>query len=93
MKVKPVMRKYCPRCNTHTEHTVSIYKKGKDRKLAEGNRRITRKKKGYGSFPAAIQKRFSKTTKKTVLKYKCKVCGHITMSKGMRLRKVEFIRM
>ena len=45
--------------------------------------------KGYGSFPKPIQKRFAKTTKKTVLKLKCKECDHIIQSKSMRLKKVE----
>ena len=49
-------------------------------------RRLT---KGYGSFPKPIQKRFAKTTKKTVLKLKCKECDHIIQSKSMRLKKVE----
>jgi ribosomal protein L44E len=50
---------------------------------------MVRRTKGYGSFPKAIQKRFSKTTKKTSLKYKCKECGHIIQTEGMRLKKVE----
>lgn len=53
---------------------------------------MDRKKKGYGSFPKNIQKRFAKTTKKTVLKYKCKECEHTIQSKGMRLKKVEVLR-
>lgn len=53
---------------------------------------MDRKKKGYGSFPKNIQKRFAKTTKKTVLKYKCKECDHTIQSKGMRLKKVEVLR-
>ena len=90
--MKPAMRKYCPRCKAHTEHSISQYKKGKERSLAEGTRRMDRKKRGYGSFPKAIQKKFAKTTKKTVLKYKCGECGHIFQSKGMRLKKVEIQR-
>jgi len=53
---------------------------------------MRRKTRGYGSFPKPIQKRFAKTTKKTVLKFKCKECGHIIQSKGMRLKKVEVQR-
>ncbi len=92
MKIKGEMRKYCPRCKGHTTHTISQYKKGKDRSLAEGARRMSRKHKGYGSFPKPIQKRFAKTTKKTVLKYKCKDCDYIVQSKGMRMKKVDVIR-
>ncbi len=60
--------------------------------MAEGKRRMERKTRGYGSFPKPIQKRFAKTTKKTMLKYKCTECGHIVQGKGMRLKKVEVAR-
>ena len=92
MKIKGELRKYCPRCKQYTIHSISQYKAGKRRSGAEGERRMKRKTKGYGSFPKAIQKRFAKTTKKTVLKYKCKDCDHIVQSKGMRVKKVEIMR-
>ena len=53
---------------------------------------MRKKTKGYGSFPKPIQKRFAKTTKKTVLRMKCKDCGYIIQSKGMRLKKVEIAK-
>jgi large subunit ribosomal protein L44e len=53
---------------------------------------MKRKTKGYGSFPKNIQKRFAKTTKKTVLKLKCKECEHVIQSQSMRLKKVEVLR-
>jgi len=92
MKIKGELNKYCPRCHKHTIHTVSIAKPGKRRSMAEGERRMRRLTKGYGSFPKPIQKRFAKTTKKTVLKLKCKECDHIIQSKSMRLKKVEVER-
>ncbi|MGQ4912033.1 MAG: 50S ribosomal protein L44e [Candidatus Thorarchaeota archaeon] len=92
MKMKSELNKYCPRCKKHTPHAVSIGKAGKRRSMSEGERRMDRKKKGYGSFPKAIQKRFAKTTKKTVLRLKCKECDHIIQSKSMRLKKVEVQR-
>ncbi|MBD3405807.1 MAG: 50S ribosomal protein L44e [Candidatus Lokiarchaeota archaeon] len=91
MKVKKEMRKYCPKCNTYTTQSVSIYKKGKNRTRTEGARRQARLTRGYGSFPKPIQKRFAKTTKKTVLKYKCRECGYVTQKKGIRLKKVELV--
>jgi len=51
VKYPKIRRTYCPRCKRHTEHSVSVYKKGKDRALAEGARRYARKKRGYGSQP------------------------------------------
>ena len=92
MKMRSELNKYCPRCKKHTTHAVSIGKAGKRRSMAEGERRMDRKKKGYGSFPKAIQKRFAKTTKKTVLKMKCKECDHTIQSKSMRLKKVDIER-
>ncbi|HID40552.1 MAG TPA: 50S ribosomal protein L44e, partial [Pyrodictium sp.] len=43
MKVPKVINTYCPRCKTHTPHSVAIYKHGKRRSLAEGERRYRRK--------------------------------------------------
>ena len=51
MRYPKEKRTYCPKCKTYTEHSVSLYKKGKDRKMAEGARRYRRKKQGYGSQP------------------------------------------
>jgi large subunit ribosomal protein L44e len=91
VKIPKVIVTYCPRCRRHTEHTVTIYKHGKRRSLAEGERRYARKKQGYGSKRKAEQKRFAKTTKKVVLKLKCKECGYILHRKGIRLKKVELV--
>lgn len=91
MKVPKVIRTYCPRCKTHTEHTVTIYKHGRRRSLAAGERRYRAKQKGYGSKRKAEQKRFAKTTKKIVLKLKCIKCGYILHRRGIRLKKIELV--
>jgi len=91
MRVPKKIKTYCPRCNTHTEHTVTIYKHGKRRALAEGERRYRRKQRGYGSKRKPEQKRFAKTTKKVVLKLKCSKCGYISHRRGIRLKKVELV--
>lgn len=91
MKVPKEIRTYCPRCKTHTIHTVTLYKKGRDRALAEGARRYERKKKGYGSSRKPVQKRFAKTTKKLSLKLKCKECGYQKQRKGIRIKKLEIV--
>ena len=91
MKMHKEMNRYCPKCNSYQIHTISLYKKGKDRMLAEGKRRYERKKRGYGSQPKPIQKRFSKNTKKLVPRAKCKVCGRITLMKSVRLKKIEIM--
>lgn len=89
MKVPSTLMKYCPRCNSHTEHSVSLYKAGQRRSLAQGERRFAAKNKGYGSKRASEQKRFAKVTKKQVLKLKCKKCGHIFHTVGIRLKRIE----
>lgn len=89
MRIVKESRKYCPKCNKHTIQTISIYKAGKARAMAQGIRHHAEDKKGYGGqkFPKLI--RTAKTTKKMVLKFKCKVCSFGTMKPGIRLRKLE----
>jgi large subunit ribosomal protein L44e len=89
MKAPKEINTYCPRCKVYTAHSVTLYKKGKERKMAQGTRRYTRKKKGYGSSRKPVQKRFAKTTKKLSLKLKCKKCGYMNQRKGIRLKKLE----
>ena len=91
MKVPKEIRTYCPRCRKHTLHSVTIYKPGKRRALAEGERRYRRKQEGYGSKRKPEQKRFAKVTKKIVLKLKCRECGYILHRRGIRLKKIELV--
>ncbi|MBY9013362.1 MAG: 50S ribosomal protein L44e, partial [Candidatus Lokiarchaeota archaeon] len=51
MKYPRSINRYCPTCRSHKVHNVSMYKKGKERMLNHGRRRLERKKRGYGSFP------------------------------------------
>ncbi|MBT4535692.1 MAG: 50S ribosomal protein L44e, partial [Nitrosopumilus sp.] len=39
MNIPKVIRKFCAKCNAHTEQKVSIYKAGKRRGSARGERR------------------------------------------------------
>jgi len=70
---------------------VVIYKAGKRRSLAEGERRYRRKQEGYGSQRKPEQKRFAKVTKKVVLKLRCVECGYILHRRGIRLKKAELV--
>lgn len=88
MKVPKEITTYCPRCGTHQPHTVTLYKKGRDRAMAKGSRRHEREKKGYGGQKYARQRRFAKTTKKQTLKLRCKSCGYMRHKDGMRLAKL-----
>ena len=83
------MNKFCPKFKKHTDKSVDIYKKGKDRKTAIGARRHAEDKKGYGGQKFPELKRTAKTTKKITLRYTCKNCHRKTMKEGMRMRKLE----
>jgi len=89
MKVPKSMETYCPRCRKHTTHNVSLYRKGKDRKMAAGRRRYNKKLKGYGGQPRPILRKTAKTTKKMTLQLSCKDCGYTIQRSGIRLRKLE----
>ena len=91
MRVPREIRTYCPRCRKYTIHTVTLYKPGKRRSLAAGQRRYLAKLKGYGSQRKPEQKRTAKVTKKQVLKLKCKECGYTLHKKGIRTKKLEII--
>ncbi|BCU70235.1 50S ribosomal protein L44e [Stygiolobus caldivivus] len=91
MKIPKVIRTYCPKCKTHTDHSVSLYKSGKRRTLAEGQRRYDRKNLGYGSKRKPEQKRYAKVTKKQTLTLKCQKCGYTIMKYGIRVKKLELV--
>ena len=89
MKMMKELNSFCPRCKHHTPHGVSVYKKGSERTLAGGVRRHEREKHGYGGQKWPELKRTAKTTKKQVLKMRCKTCGYTLQKQGIRLRKLE----
>jgi len=91
LKFPKRIRTYCPRCRTHTIHSVSQYKHGKRRSMSEGERRYARKREGYGSKRRPEQKRFAKVTKKVVLKISCTECGYKRHFLGIRLKRIELV--
>ena len=88
MNVPKEITTYCPRCKTHKPHSVSLYKEGKRRALAKGERQHERKRTGYGGQKYPMLRRKAKTTKKQTLKIKCKTCGYTRHKEGIRLRKL-----
>jgi len=88
MKAPKEITTYCPRCKTQQAHAVSLYKAGKRRVLARGERQHERKKMGYGGQKYALQHKFAKTSKKQTLRLKCKNCGFMRHKEGMRLKKL-----
>ena len=84
-------RAYCPKCKCHQTMKISIYKAGKRRGTARGERRHAERKRGYGGqkFPKLAKP--AKTTKKVTLIETCTVCKKKMMNKGIRIRKFELI--
>ena len=91
LNVPKETKTYCPKCKQHQMHAVSLYKAGKRRALAKGERHHAREKRGYGGQKYALQREFAKTTKKQTLRLKCKVCGFMRHKDGMRLRKLAIV--
>jgi large subunit ribosomal protein L44e len=65
-----------------------MYKKGKDRTLAQGTRRYKRKQEGYGGQVKPKQRKTAKTTKKQTLIARCQTCGYKSPTLKIRLRKL-----
>ncbi len=91
MKVPKEINRYCDRCKAHTNHKISIYKKGKDSIMVQGKRRYLRKLEGFGSQPKPIQHNQAKVNKKTTPMYKCSKCGRVHAGIALRLKKYEIM--
>ena len=91
MKVPQNMRTFCPRCKTHTDHAVSLYKAGKRRGAKRGERHQARRKKGFGGQKFPRQHNQAKVSKKQTLMLKCGECSYTLQRKGIRLKKLEIV--
>lgn len=91
MNVPKEMNRYCPKCKTHTAQKVALYKAGKRRGSAIGERRHEEDKKGYGGqkFPKLAKP--AKTTKKVTPIMTCTVCKKKYNKIGIRIRKFELV--
>jgi len=49
MKIPDVIKTFCPKCKKQTEHKVKLYKKGRTRETALGQKRHEQKTYGYTS--------------------------------------------
>jgi large subunit ribosomal protein L44e len=105
MKIPKTMKRHCPTCNKHTEHTISqAKKKGLNAVHTQSRSSKTRLRKrgarrGFGNLGRFSRKPIGsrkmsgkKLTKKTDFRYTCKVCGkQHSQYKGIRAKKVEII--
>lgn len=105
MKIPKTVKRHCPNCKKHTEHTISQAKKkglnavhtqsrsSKVRVQKRGQRRGAGNLGRFSRKPMASRKMSGKKlTKKTDLRFACKTCGkQHSQSKGIRLKKVEII--
>ena len=81
------INRFCPKCKKHTIQKISIYKAGKRRGTAAGERRHALRKKGYGG------QKFPKLAKpaKTTKIFTCPECKKKSNKRGIRIRKFELI--
>jgi len=105
MKVPKTIKRHCPFCKKHTEHTISqAKKKGLSsvhtqsrsslvRVRARGSRRGFGNQGRFSRKPIGSRKMSGKKlTKKTDFRYACKVCNkQHTQKQGKRAKKVEII--
>lgn len=93
MKIQNQIMAYCPYCNKHTLHKVSVFKASPQRGQTVGTRRHNRAIKGYtGSAESRIIAK--KLGKRQVLLLECTVCKktvHRTLY-GRTKKKVEIKR-
>ena len=91
MNVPKEMQRFCPNCNKHTKQKVSLYKAGKRRGMAAGERRHAQRKLGYGGqkFPKLAKP--AKTTKKFSPILTCSECKKKWNKHGIRVRKFELV--
>jgi len=85
MNIPKVIRKFCAKCNAHTEQKVGIYKAAKRRGMAAGERRHAIRKKGYGG------QKFPKLAKPAKVIMTCTVCKKKYNKKGVRIKKFELV--
>jgi large subunit ribosomal protein L44e len=91
MNIPKEMKDYCGKCNSHTAHKVKLFKAGRMRTMAGGQRRNIAKKKGYGGkyqFTAIVKKQ----NKRPTFLLECGVCKnkHYFVI-GKRMKKPELI--
>jgi large subunit ribosomal protein L44e len=83
------IKRYCPTCKKHTEHTVDKIKKRKASELKQGQRRFRRVTSGYRGFPRPKPEGREKTSRRISVKYMCTVCKKSHQPPTQRAKKFE----
>ncbi len=105
MKIPKRIKRLCPKCGKHTEHTVknqtnrglnktnTMTRGAINRVMARGLRRGTGNQGRFSRKPIGSWKMTGqKTTKKLDLRYTCTECKKTHMQKaGIRVKRVELI--
>ncbi len=91
MKLPKIIKMYCPKCRTHTDHEVERVKKKKASELKAGQRRFRRVTSGYGGFPRPRYEGREKPTKRISIRYRCLKCKTAITSPTQRAKKFELM--
>jgi len=83
------VKRYCPKCATHTIHSVEKIKKKKASELKQGQRRFRRVMRGYRGFPRPKPEGREKTSRRMPLKYTCDKCKKSWQPPSIRAKKFE----
>ena len=91
MNIPKEINRFCPKCKKHVVQKISIYKAGKRRGTAAGERRHALRKKGYGGqkFPKLAKP--AKTTKKVTQVFHMPRMQEENDETGIRIRKFELV--
>ncbi|MCL4315257.1 MAG: 50S ribosomal protein L44e [Candidatus Thermoplasmatota archaeon] len=91
MKLSKVIRMYCPKCRTHTDHEVERVRKKKASELKAGQRRFRRVTSGYGGFPRPRYEGREKPTKRVSIRFRCTKCKVAITRPTQRAKKFELV--
>ena len=100
MKLPKKVKRYCPKCKTHTEQKLDLVSTGHKRgslkrgSLQRAKARSAHPGKGnrgrWGSKPAIKKwKRKTKTSTRKVITYTCQQCKKATQSRSRRVKKLQ----
>lgn len=102
MKFPKNMKRYCPKCNAHTDQKVFPVKRKSPSSLSYGSKKRAKlrgRARGTGNLgryskPAVTKFKMTgkKQSKKTDLRYQCNTCHKTTVQKeGFRAKKLELV--